>query len=158
MLHSAPVVAVGALACVLALPRERRVVSTLIDYGADERLGRLLGYLLVLSALVFLLVLAEFKLVSLTSSLTLSVFGVLKELLTVCLAVAIGDAFSALNGVGVLLCLSGNILYFCKRTRERRPETEEETPLRAAAAPKGGATMTGSAANDSLSLTLSERL
>ena len=63
--------------------------------------------------------------VRLTSSLTLSVFGVLKEAMTVGVAVAAGDSFSPLNGLGLCLCLMGNAAYFLKKTQERVEEEEE---------------------------------
>ena len=84
MLHTMPVIAVGAMSLVL-VSDERAVFSLLFQYANDggARLEWLLLYLGLLVALVFAVVLAEFHLVRLTSSLTLSIFGVLKELVTV---------------------------------------------------------------------------
>ena len=51
-----------------------------------------------MALLVFLLLLAEFGLVQLTSSLSLSVLGILKELCTILLAGAFqGDTLTAVN-------------------------------------------------------------
>ena len=77
--------------------------------------ARAARYLLVLCSLVFCVVFCEFRLVHLTSSLTVSVFGVLKEILTVLIAFLAGDRFSALNAVGLVLCVCGNVVYFWKR-------------------------------------------
>ena len=65
-----------------------------------------------ISFLVFLLLLAEFALVGLTSSLTLSIFGILKELATIALsALLLGDALNASNLAGFAICIGGAALY-----------------------------------------------
>ena len=57
--------------------------------------------------------------VRLPSSLTVSVIGVAKEILTVIIAVLFGDAFSGINALGLCLCILGNVAYFFKKTKER---------------------------------------
>jgi drug/metabolite transporter (DMT)-like permease len=113
MLHTMPVIALLGSLLVLAL--ERDVLDALCGFNERGALGTLVYYLSVLSLLVFCLVLAEFHLVLLTSSLTVAVFGVLKELITVAAAAATGDRLSNLNIVGLVLCLLGNLLYFQRR-------------------------------------------
>ena len=64
------------------------------------------------AASLFLLLLAEFALVGLTSSLTLSIFGILKELATIALsALLLGDALNASNLAGFAICIGGAALY-----------------------------------------------
>ena len=46
----------------------------------------------------------------------MSVFGVFKEVITVGAAVLAGDSLSAINVLGLALCISGNALYFCRCT------------------------------------------
>ena len=141
MLHTMPVIALASLACVLATS-ERRVFHELYGMGAPAReLALGLGGLCVL---VWVLVLAEFHLVQLTSSLTLSVFGVLKEIVTVLLAVAAGDLLSPINALGLALCILGNLLYFLKKTKER----EEEDEARAVLELQGGASEESISAGD----------
>ena len=123
MLHTMPVIA--CIALVLTCLLERDIVDSLRGFYDDGRLPSLLAYLLTLCLLVFALVLAEFHLVLLTSSLTVAVFGVLKELITVLAAVLRGDSLSWINAIGVVLCLLGNMLYFKRRVA---PDEEEESP------------------------------
>ena len=74
--------------------------------------AELVAYISAVAALVFLLLLAEFALVGLTSSLTLSIFGILKELATIALsALLLGDALNASNLAGFAICIGGAALY-----------------------------------------------
>ena len=128
MLNTMPVIACGAFVCVLLL--ERQVFATLGEFAAAGTLAWLLLYILVLWLLVFALVLAEFQLVLLTSSLTVSVFGVIKEIVTVLAAVVAGDHLSAANVLGIALCLLGNLAYFTRRATEQpaTPAADKEAP------------------------------
>ena len=79
---------------------------------APELAAELVAYISAVAALVFLLLLAEFALVGLTSSLTLSIFGILKELATIALsALLLGDALNASNLAGFAICIGGAALY-----------------------------------------------
>jgi Triose-phosphate Transporter family len=112
MVSTMPVIAAGALTCVLIL--EREVFITLVEYTSDARMRWLLLYLPVLCSLVFAVVFVEFRLVQRTSSLTVAVIGVFKELFTVGAAVLTGDQLSPINALGLALCIAGNALYFCR--------------------------------------------
>ena len=80
------------------------------------------------AALAFLMLLFELRVVQLASSLTLSVAGVLKELLTVAASVLLlGETLTLSKGTGLLLCLGGILAYQRLKARE----------MRAAAAPHG---------------------
>jgi solute carrier family 35 protein C2 len=139
MLNTLPVIAGGALLCVFAI--ERRAFGVLVELHDDGKLGTLTLYMLFQCTQVFVLVLAEFEMIQLTSALTVSIFGVFKELVTVVTAVVAGDHLSAANALGVALCLSGNILYFLTRSGDAAPVTrrprsahevglaEEKTPV-----------------------------
>ena len=79
---------------------------------APDLAAELVAYISAVAALVFLLLLAEFALVGLTSSLTLSIFGILKELATSALsALLLGDALIASNLAGFAICIGGAALY-----------------------------------------------
>ncbi|KAK3610411.1 hypothetical protein CHS0354_008701 [Potamilus streckersoni] len=67
-----------------------------------------LGLVLIGAFLAFMLEFSEFLLVSQTSSLTLSISGIFKELCTLLLAVFInGDKMSLVNSAGLVVCLFG---------------------------------------------------
>lgn len=70
------------------------------------------GLLMVGGVLAFFLLLAELRVVQLSSGLTLSVAGVFKELLTVgASAIFFGDVLTPYNVGGLLLCLVGIAVY-----------------------------------------------
>ena len=120
MRMSSPVMAASALIGVFV--SERDALPSLLDIFGAEQAGLLATYFVVNILLVFSLVLAEYRLVLLTSSLTVSVLGVCKELATVLLAIAAGESFSTVNAAGLALCLAGNVVYFLQRSREK-PES-----------------------------------
>ena len=63
-------------------------------------------------AFSFLLILAEVKLVKISSSLTMSMFGAVKEVITVALSMlAFHDAVSPLNVAGLVLAIGGAVWY-----------------------------------------------
>ncbi|KAM7541833.1 hypothetical protein Aperf_G00000016531 [Anoplocephala perfoliata] len=73
---------------------------------------RILGYFLFSACLAFGLEVAEFFVVSHSSSLTLSIAGISKELLTLYLAATLnGDVYTPLNLVGLVICLAGICLH-----------------------------------------------
>ena len=74
--------------------------------------AELTWYVAATGTLVFILLFCEFGLVRLTSSLSLSVFGVIKELITIVLAAASrGDPISPTNMSGFMLCSAGILVY-----------------------------------------------
>ncbi len=81
--------------------------------------AQLAAYVAVVSVLVFCLLYCEFGLVRLSSSLSLSVFGVLKELLTILAAAATrGDIVTPTNLGGFLLCAVGILTYHASLARK----------------------------------------
>jgi solute carrier family 35 protein C2 len=129
MLHISPVTAACALLPALVLeifnapwmPHGANH-SAILDsqwVTSEELMMQLAGFLVVIALLVFILLLAEFAIVNLTSSLTLSILGILKELLTLALASGVrGEPLTALNMAGFALCSFGALLYHCIRQRK----------------------------------------
>ena len=107
-------------ALLLALICEHNIVDApvLQDPHLKTELLVLLG---VMAVLVFILLLAEFALVQLTSSLTLSILGILKEFVTILMAGwAKGEPLSAMKLTGFLTCSSGAVLYHVIKNRRAR--------------------------------------
>ena len=64
------------------------------------------------SILAFLMEMSEYLLLTYTSSLTLSIAGIFKEVFTLFLAYEYnGDKMSFLNFIGLLICMTGIILH-----------------------------------------------
>ncbi|KAM3179216.1 hypothetical protein ACTXT7_001070 [Hymenolepis weldensis] len=73
---------------------------------------RITGYFVFGSCLAFGLEISEFLVVCHSSSLTLSITGILKEVVTLYLAAAVnGDVYSPLNIAGLIICLAGICLH-----------------------------------------------
>jgi len=132
MLHTMPTITMGAFVGVLAFERDvcGRIGEIAAAHGAAQ-LGLLAAYFVTQATLVFVLVLAEFSLVKITSSLTLSVFGVLKELCTVFIGVMVGDKLSAINVLGLFVCVCGTAIYHAKRTKPSEKSTFQKAETNA---------------------------
>jgi solute carrier family 35 protein C2 len=93
-------------------PHERLALFALVSAGA------FLG---------FFLILAELKVVQASSGLTLSIGGIMKEILTVVASVLLlGDKLTPSNAIGLLICLSGIYMYSRAKT-EGRAQTQSRT-------------------------------
>ncbi|XP_046603888.1 solute carrier family 35 member C2 [Neodiprion virginianus] len=80
--------------------------------------------------IAFCMELAEYMVVTRTSSLTLSISGIFKEICTLILAFEWkGDEMSSLNFVGLLLCLGGIILHSFQKFRMTRKDKIEDLEL-----------------------------
>ncbi|XP_064610471.1 solute carrier family 35 member C2-like [Liolophura sinensis] len=78
------------------------------NYRDNVTLIANLGLLLAGAVLAFFLEFSEFLLVAQTSSLTLSISGIFKEICTLYLAFEFnGDKMSSINGIGLVICLLG---------------------------------------------------
>lgn len=76
-------------------------------------------YILIGSFLAFLMELSEYMLITYTSSLTLSIAGIFKEVFTLYLAIEYyGDEMSAINFFGLAVCLSGISLHVYLRAKD----------------------------------------
>lgn len=91
-----------------------------VDRDVAEELAM---FLVTVSVLVFLLMYSEYMLVQLTSSLTLSVAGILKELVCISGAVVLfKDRFTLLNVLGFCMCTLGITLYNVHKVRRLHAE------------------------------------
>ncbi|XP_062963361.1 solute carrier family 35 member C2 isoform X2 [Cynocephalus volans] len=91
---------------------------------------RVLGSLFLGGILAFGLGFSEFLLVSRTSSLTLSIAGIFKEVCTLLLAAhLLGDQISLLNWLGFALCLSGISLHVALKALHSRGDSSPK-PLK----------------------------
>lgn len=90
---------------------------------------RVLGSLFLGGVLAFGLGFSEFLLVSRTSSLTLSIAGIFKEVCTLLLAAhLLGDQISLLNWLGFALCLSGISLHVALKALPSRGDGGPKPP------------------------------
>ncbi|XP_012268370.1 solute carrier family 35 member C2 [Athalia rosae] len=82
------------------------------------------------AVIAFCMELAEYMVVTRTSSLTLSISGIFKEICTLTLAfVWKGDKMSGLNFVGLLMCLGGIILHAIQKVLTTKKEANEDLEL-----------------------------
>uniref|UniRef100_H2YKG4 Sugar phosphate transporter domain-containing protein n=1 Tax=Ciona savignyi TaxID=51511 RepID=H2YKG4_CIOSA len=97
----------------LALSQEGNVSSSCTLGGATEtRILNVFVSIIVGGAIAFMLSFSEYLLLSNTSSLTLSVSGILKEIVTLLLATSYnGDQLTPLNWGGFALCIFGICLH-----------------------------------------------
>ncbi|KAL1495208.1 hypothetical protein AB1Y20_017072 [Prymnesium parvum] len=112
------VYAFSPFACAVLLPFAAWVeMADLRVYLSELEAGALLPVAGLASAgalLGFLLILAELRVVQLSSGLSLSVAGILKELLTVLAsALVLGDQLTTYNVLGLAMCLFGILVYTC---------------------------------------------
>lgn len=98
--------------------------------GSDGTSGstmifEVLAFVFVGGLASLLLLMAEVKLLQLTSSLTLGVFGTVKEILQIVLAVGVfHDAVSLVNVLGLALCIGGTGAYHHLKHRVLNPQRE----------------------------------
>ncbi|MEE6528065.1 hypothetical protein FKM82_029968, partial [Ascaphus truei] len=100
-------------------------------FRSHDALGllTLLGTLCVGGLLAFGLGFSEFLLVSKTSSLTLSIAGIFKELCILQLAThLLGDEMSRLNWMGFGFCILGIALHVALRSTHSRGNTQGHIP------------------------------
>ena len=91
---------------------ERRALMASTEEVLTFIRGELLLYNCAIGLLVFVLLFCEFGLVRLTSSLSLSVLGVAKELMTILVAAYTrGDQITPTNLAGFLMCAAGILAY-----------------------------------------------
>ena len=103
--------------------------ASMFRFSSLSSLLRTLSLVAGGGVIAFLMECAEFLLVSHTSSLTLSLAGIVKEIVTMVLAVVFQDSdMSPLNVAGLVVCMAGISLHVVtKATKvERRPGGREE--------------------------------
>ncbi|XP_013078932.2 solute carrier family 35 member C2-like isoform X1 [Biomphalaria glabrata] len=83
------------------------------------------GYVLIGAALGFMLEFSEFLLLSYTSSLTLSISSILKEICVLGLAILINnDKITLINGVGLVICFVGVMVHVCSKAIEMNEKSK----------------------------------
>ncbi|XP_049811761.1 solute carrier family 35 member C2 isoform X1 [Schistocerca nitens] len=86
-------------------------------YHSASQILHSAGVVLFGAILGYLMEIAEFLVVCQTSSLTLSIAGIVKEAMTLLLAILlVGDRMSPVNFVGLLLCMAGIMVHTLGRT------------------------------------------
>ena len=92
--------------------------ASMFRFSSLSSLLRTLSLVAGGGVIAFLMECAEFLLVSQTSSLTLSVAGIVKEIVTMVLAVVFQDNdFSAVNWLGLVVCMAGIGLHVLTKAR-----------------------------------------
>ncbi|KAJ3072126.1 hypothetical protein HDU98_004182, partial [Podochytrium sp. JEL0797] len=123
-LFLSPVMAGSLLAASLALEDWSGIATTpvLVQGGVL----RLVGLLCFGGLLAFLMVMAEFQLISVTNVVTFSVAGVFKEVLTIAVSLMVfrDGEFTALKGLGLVISLVGIGIYNYVRIVAIREEKE----------------------------------
>lgn len=110
MFHMQPWMLIALLPLALALEAIPFAQKTTVGQILSDTklLWETLCFILIGSLLAFLLELSEFLLLTYTSSLTLSIAGIIKEVFTLYLAVNYnGDQMSLINFLGLTICLTG---------------------------------------------------
>ncbi|KAK9828533.1 hypothetical protein WJX72_000627 [[Myrmecia] bisecta] len=142
LLQLAPVMSVTVLVMSVLVERLWEVLPTSPYFETPGHLLVTAGLLLFGGVIAFLMVWVEFKVISETSALTFMVAGTFKEIVTVMAAVVfLGEDFSFINGVGLLILISGVVLFNYTKYRkmvlgEIRASSELKTRHTGASSPK----------------------
>ncbi|EUB63993.1 Solute carrier family 35 member C2 [Echinococcus granulosus] len=115
--HTQPWMALVLLPLAFSLEGDEFLTSPFL-FRSHDYLGtcRTLGYFVFGACLAFGLEVAEFLVVCNSSSLTLSIAGIFKEVVTLYLAAAVnGDQYSPTNIAGLVICLAGICLHVAIR-------------------------------------------
>lgn len=100
-------------------------------FASSEATVRSMGILWTGALLAFCLLFVEFRLISITSVVTLSISGILKEILTILVSIAVfGDVIGVVNIIGLIISITGIIMYNIVRYKkfiEKRRAGQEKT-------------------------------
>ena len=110
--HIAPCMAITLVPFAVVLETKRLIQSQLFFGGSTDAGTMALILMIAGSCIAFGLVMSEFLLVRTTSSVTLSVAGICKEIFTILLAVLVsGEHLTLLNVAGLVVSIIGIIYY-----------------------------------------------
>ncbi|CAC5396332.1 SLC35C2 [Mytilus coruscus] len=127
MFHIQPWMIVGLLP--LSIAFEGELLSAKADFFRYSDVSLVLrnaGLVILGAVLAFFLEFSEFLLLANTSSLTLSIAGIFKEICTLYLAATVnGDKMTFLNGLGLVACLAGITLHVILKAVYRSKDTKE---------------------------------
>ncbi|XP_062606768.1 solute carrier family 35 member C2-like, partial [Saccostrea cucullata] len=131
MYHIQPWMMIGLLP--LSVYFEGIKLSTKEDFFAytdTALIIRNLGLVFLGAFIAFFLEFSEFLLLANTSSLTLSIAGIFKEVCTLYLAASVnGDKMNFINGIGLIVCLSGISIHVIVKAVSARGSSKNETRL-----------------------------
>ncbi|OQR79916.1 solute carrier family 35 member C2-like [Tropilaelaps mercedesae] len=129
MYHIQPWMILGLLPLAVAFEGSRLATSEKIFRFHPEKEGVLLTNVFRIlggSVIAFLMEVSEYLLLSYTSSLTLSIAGILKEIFTLYLAVVYsGDILSPMNVVGLVICLTGISLHIVYKSIHQASDEDQ---------------------------------
>ena len=110
--HVAPCMAVTLLPFAIAIEGKEVMQSELLFAGGIDAAMNTLIMIFLGACLAFCLTLSEFLLVSHTSSMTMSVGGIVKEICTILIAVVVGgETLTDLNILGLAVSICGIVYY-----------------------------------------------
>ncbi|XP_061180279.1 solute carrier family 35 member C2-like [Saccostrea echinata] len=131
MYHIQPWMMIGLLP--LSVYFEGIKLSTKEDFFAytdPSLIIRNLGLVFLGAFIAFFLEFSEFLLLANTSSLTLSIAGIFKEVCTLYLAASVnGDRMNFINGIGLIVCLSGISIHVIVKAVNARGSSKNESRL-----------------------------
>ena len=100
-------------------------------YSSSTLLWETLSLVAGGGVLAFLMEMSEYLLVSFTSSLTLSVAGIVKEIISLALAVKIQENdLSIINWIGLVVCMSGIVAHVLRKATTVEPGTQARSGYR----------------------------
>ncbi|XP_076470800.1 solute carrier family 35 member C2-like [Babylonia areolata] len=128
MYHIQPWMMLALLPLAAAAEGMKLISTDLVFRFSDlQLLAQTMGLVLAGAVLAFFLEFSEFLLVCTTSSLTLSIAGIFKELCVLYLAVYInGDKINFINAIGLVVCLAGIALHIILKAVYARYDREDE--------------------------------
>ncbi|CAG5103937.1 Similar to SLC35C2: Solute carrier family 35 member C2 (Homo sapiens) [Cotesia congregata] len=101
-----------------------------IDWSQPHQVLWTITAVFIGAILAFNMEVMEFMVVTYTSSLTLAILGILKEICILVLAFAFkGDQISRINFFGLLLCLGGIVLHVMQKILTNKKEIQENLEL-----------------------------
>ncbi|XP_030840343.1 solute carrier family 35 member C2 [Strongylocentrotus purpuratus] len=123
--HLQPVMILGLLPLAIAVEGVR-ICSTedFLGFTDIHTFTLTCTKLLFGACLAFMLAMSEYLLLSRTSTLTLSISGIFKEICTLYIASQKGDEMSALNFIGMVVCLCGISLHVGLKALETKRSSE----------------------------------
>eukprot|EP01135_Chromosphaera_perkinsii_P001923 Nk52_evm72s212 gene=Nk52_evmTU72s212 len=132
LFHVSPVMFLTLVPCALLLEGEKLYHSPLFIFAAPSTMVWAGSIFLVFAGayIAFVMINAEFLLVSETSSVTMSVLGICKEIVTILISIIfVGDRVSTLNTVGLVVSIVGLCMYNIYKFRNAWEQMEQEKDI-----------------------------
>ncbi|KAJ1984371.1 hypothetical protein H4R34_000687 [Dimargaris verticillata] len=107
------------------LMRASTSASTLPEFATHRHAMEVFGLVFLGGVLALLTIIFEYRLIQLTSTVTLSVFGIAKEILVIALSILIfGDEMTTTNVLGVVISIVGILYYNIEKWSTRSSHTK----------------------------------